>query len=141
MGIPLHQSAELRPPRRGTVWAVSVDSTARVYDLSALDLGNDGDAPNGAGDRPRTVDICLQCETADVYFYFSSASATNLDNTAAQAATSAAAAAQTTHGAVLKSGNMQAGYRINRTTDRYLVVKTASGTATLRLWAASSDST
>lgn len=138
-GIAELQVAEVLPPRRGAVWALAVDSTARNYDLSALAI--DGLAPNGPGDRPRTVAIWMQADTNDVFFHFSPTAQTDLDNTAAQAASSAAAAYATTYGAMLKAGNLPQCFRIMRTTDRYLVVKTASTGGTLRIWAASQETT
>lgn len=138
-GIAEHQIAECLPPRRGAVWSLTVDSTARNYDLSALAI--DGVAPDGAGDRPRTLAVWMQAETNDVFFHFSPDAQTDLSDTTAQAASSAAAAYATTYGAMLKAGNLPTVFRINRTTDRYLVVKAASTSGKLRLWAASQEST
>lgn len=134
-----YQAFELRPPRKGLVLAITVDSTARPYDLAALDIGNDGAPPNGAGDRPRSVMLWMQAETNDVYFYFDSATSNALDNTAAVAAGAAATYANT-YAAVLKAGNVPQAFRINRTTDRWLILKAASTAGVLRIWAASTDS-
>lgn len=136
MGLPLEQSAELRPPRRGEVIALTVDTTARAYDLGSLNLGGDSVVVNT--DRPRSVVIWMQCETADVYLHFSDGSNTDL-NPATVIAAGGAIAFANAYGSVLKSGTQSVGYRINRTQDRYLVVRTSAGTATLRFWAASSD--
>jgi hypothetical protein len=136
MGLPLEQSAELRPPRRGEVIALAIDATARAYDMNSLNLG--GDSVVVDTDRPRTVVMWFQAETADVYVHFSSSNNANLDPATVVSAGSALAFANA-HGSVLKYGAQAVGYRINRTQDRYLVVRTSTGTATLRFWAASSD--
>lgn len=138
MAIVEHQYAELRPPRRGLVLAITTDTTGRAYDLSALDIGNDGTPPLSPGDQPRTVLLFMQADTNDVYFHFSPDSTVTLDNTAAVAA-GAAAVYSTTYGALLRVGTLAA-FRINRQTDRYLVIKAATA-GVIRVWAASADST
>lgn len=139
MAIVEHQYCELRPPRKGTVLTIAVDSTARAYDLSALDIGNDGTAPISPGDRPRSVMLFMTADTNDVYFYFDSVSSAVLDNTAVVAA-GGSPVYSTAFCALLKAANLPTYFRINRQTDRFLVVKTATAAGNLRIWAASADS-
>lgn len=127
------------PPRRGQVWAVTVDSTARAYDLSALGLAG-MPAPEAAGTRPQHVILYLQAETNDVYYYFDSVTGSALDNAAAQAAGAAAVGMQTAHCAVLKAGNAPLKVRIDRSQDKFIQVKAATTSGVLRLWAASAQS-
>lgn len=129
-----HQAANALPPRRGAVLALAIDSTARPYALASLDLAGytQGTSPN-----QQHVFVTLQAITADVWFYFSSATASDLDHAAAISAGSALAYANT-YGWRLPQ-NEERSFRLNRNLDRFLIVKTATGTATL-LIAASSES-
>lgn len=133
MTVALAQFANIVPPRRGAVWAVTVDSTARAYDISKADLG--GYTPDAK--RPNSVFLYLQAETNDVYFYFSSATASDLSDTAAQAASSADLAFANTYGALLEAGGPPLAVRIDRMTDKFLILKAASSSGILRMWAAS----
>ncbi len=126
---------ECDPPRRGSVWVVTVDSTARAYDLSKVALG--GFTPEATQKKRAEVYLWLQAETNDVYFYFSSATASDLSDTAAQAATSADLAFANTYGAILEAGNPPLKLRINRALDKFLILKAASTSGVLRMWAAS----
>jgi hypothetical protein len=126
------QVAGVTPPRKGAVWAVTVDSTARAYNISKLALG--GYTPEGANARPNNVVLYLQAETNDVFFYFSSATDTALSDTAAQTATAADAVFVATHCAILEAGHSEV-FRIDRTLDKFIVVKAASTSGVLRLWA------
>lgn len=120
--------------------AITVDSTARSYDMSALDIGNDGAPPDGPSDRSRFVNLWLQADTNDVFIHFRpDAGAADLDNTQAIAA-GAALVYVNSHGAVIKAGNPPIYLRIQRNVDRFMVLKAASTGGFLRIWAASSDS-
>ncbi len=130
------QDSSLLPPRRGAVWAVTVDSTARAYDLNAVAFGG-SPAPEAAATRPQHVDLWMQAETNDVYFYFDSATGSSLANGTLQAATAAALAFADAYCAVLKAGGPPFKVRIERSLDRYLQVKAASTSGVLRMWAAS----
>lgn len=132
------QAAAVLPPRRGAVWAVTVDSTARAYDLSALALGGAA-APEAAGTRPTHVFLCLQAETNDVYYYFDSATGTALSDTAVQAAASAAVTFANTYGAILEAGGAPTWVRIDRSLDKFLILKAASTSGVLRMWACSAS--
>lgn len=131
------QNAELVPPRRGAILAIAVDSTARPYDLSALELG--GQTPDADLRQRHEVFLWLQAETNDVYFHTSPTTQSDLDNTAKMSAGDPVAFA-TTYGAVLKAGNPPVRMRFDRRVDRWLVLKAASTAGVLRIWAASLSS-
>lgn len=136
------QIDECRPPRRGAVIALTVDSTARAYDLLSLSLA--GFVPPDAQNTQSSVVLWMQAETNDVYFYFASGASgsvvgtdvDDIDNAAAVSAGSSLAFANT-YGAVLEAGNAPLPIRIDRSQDRFLVVKAASTSGVLRFWAAS----
>lgn len=136
MAIVEHQYAELRPPRRGAVLAIATDATPRAYDLSALDIGNDGAPPVAPGDRPRSVLLFIQAD-ADAYIQFSPDSTAVLDPAAAVAVSGAPVYADA-YGARLPAGPLAA-FRINRQIDRFLVLRSAAASI-VRIWAASADS-
>ncbi len=146
----VEQFSECAPPRRGAVLAITVDSTARAYDMKSLALG--GHTPTEAQRDPKRVVLWLQAETNDVYFYFASGAVaadqfsnetavatTDVDDVDNTAAISAGSALSFANGycALLKAGNGPLPVRINRGLDRFLVVKAASTSGTLRLWASS----
>ncbi len=130
------QAATLQPPRRGAVWTLTVDSTARAYDISRLTLGTF--VPSAANKTRANVVLMLQAETADVYFYFDSATGNSLSDTAKQAATPADAAFADTYCAILKAGSSEV-FRIDRTLDKFIQVKAASTSGVLRMWAYSEN--
>ncbi len=129
------QDSSLLPPRRGAVWALTTDATARAYDLTAVAFGG-SPAPEAAATRPQHVDLWLQAETNDVYFYFDSATGTALNNATAQAAAAGALAFADAHCAVLKAGNAPFKVRIERSLDKFIQVKSTAG-GVLRMWACS----
>lgn len=129
------------PPRRGAVIALTVDSTARAYDLQDLTLANV--KPEAQLKRRHELVLWLQAETADVYFYFASGSVdtvvtTDVDDvsdTAAVSAGSALAFANTYCGVIPKGAPIP--FAIDRSIDRFIVVKAASSSGILRIWAGS----
>ncbi len=129
------QFADIAPPRRGAVWAVAVDSSARAYDMTALPLA--GVTPEAAASRPQHVFLYLQAETNDVYFYFDSVTGSALADTTTQSASAAAVTMAAAHAAVLKAGNPPLRVRINRNVDKFIQVKAASTAGVLRMWASS----
>lgn len=135
MSLAEAQIAQSQPPRRGAVIALTVDSTARAYDITGLALG--GKTPDGTA--PSEVTLWMQADTNDVFFHFHSSSATDLANGTTIAAGGAIAFAAA-YGAVLEAGERPIKVRINRALDKFLVVKAASTSGTLRFWACS-DST
>lgn len=128
------QAASSTPPRRGAVLAIDVDSTARAYDITALDLG--GYTPEADHERRNEVVLYLQADTNNVFFYFHSATTSDLSDTAKVTAGAAATFANT-YAAVLKTSDPPLKLRINRNLDRFLVVKAASTAGVLRVWAGS----
>ena len=129
------QAANVRPPRHGACLALTVDTTARAYDLTTLALGT-ALAPDQGVTHSRNVFITMHAETADIYYHFSDAADTDL-NEATVISAGGTLAFNDAYGAVLSTGQDVA-MRLNRTVDKYLVVK-AGSSATLRIWA-SSDS-
>lgn len=135
MGLAEKQAVEVHPPRKGLIKALTVDSTARSYDITALPLA--GVTPDNAATARNEVWLTLQAETADVFFSLSSASYTSLDDTAAAAADGAAMSGYTdTHAARLVADDTIS-FRIDRSRDKFLNVKAASTSGILRFWASS----
>jgi hypothetical protein len=130
--IAEEQGAGLLPPRKSNTWAVTVDSTARAYDISKLAIG--GFTPEASLAKRQQVVLYMQAQTNDVFFYFHSATDSALSDTAAQSAGAADAAFVATHCAVIKAGSAEV-FRIDRTIDKFLVVKAASTSGILRVWA------
>lgn len=129
----VEQAANFVPPRRGAVLALAVDATARPYDMGSLAIG--GFTPDAGFARKSEVIITLQARGARVFFQTSSATASDLDDTAAVAAGGTLAFANT-YGAWIEDGQALS-LTFNRKLDRFLIVKTASGTATLSIWGSS----
>lgn len=123
------------PPRRGAVWAVTVDSTARAYDLSKLPLG--GYTPEASNAKRNEVVLYLQAETNDVYFYFDSATGIGLNDATLQAAGAGAATFADAYGAILEAGGPPLKVRISRSLDKFIQLKAASTSGILRMWAGS----
>jgi len=126
-------AANFTPPRRGDTLALAVDATARAYDMGSLSIG--GYTPDAGLSRKCEVIVTLQARGARVFFHTSSTNAASLDDTAAVAAGGTLAYANT-YGAWIEDGG-QVSLTFDRRKDRYLVVKTASGTATLGIWGSS----
>lgn len=125
------QAMNVVPPRLGKVAAQAVDATSRVYDLTALALG-------GATWRSGVKDflyLTIQADGADIYYALDSVNTGTINDTAATAAGSPMAFG-TTAPVVIKNG-LSAEVRIARDVDRYLLLKTATGTATARIYASS----
>ena len=127
------QGANEIPTRKSAVLALTVDSTARAYDISGLAFG--GYTPDGTNSRNHYVNVYIQAETADIYICFDSTSTVTLDNTAKVAAGGTLAFANT-YGAVIIAGTTVK-CRILRPVDKYMHVKTASTSGVLRMWASS----
>lgn len=127
------QSANVQPPRRGECIALTVDVTARPYDLGALALS--GFTPEADSKRRHELFVTLRAVTSDVWFHLSDGTSSALDPTAAIAVggTLASAAA---HGWVIPAGTEQR-FRIDRSKDTFLVCRTASGAAVLLIRASS----
>lgn len=132
------QSDNIVPPRRGEILAQAVDSTARAYNLALLPIGGKAIVNSKQTDH---IYVTIEADGADIYFQFASSSTpANLDNTASNAAgtawTATTMSANTSYAAKIASGTIR-DFRIERSKDQWLIVKTASGTGTLRLYASS----
>src|SRR6516162_2435691 len=110
----VRQANNVVPPRHGSVAALSVDATARSYDLTALTLGG-----NAFGQQwPEEVYLTLQADGSDVYLLFHSASASDLDNTQSVSAGGTLAFANT-YAAKLPAGGA-VDFRIRRNVDKFI---------------------
>jgi hypothetical protein len=126
------QADNVVPARRGKIIALTVDTTARSYDLTALALSKPF-----VSTQDDTVYITMVCDSADVYYAFHSATASDLSDTSAVAAGAALAYNNAYAARLVKDTTLDT--RINRRVDKFLQVKTASGTAILRFWASSQN--
>lgn len=122
------QAANFTPPRKSNCYAITLDTTARAYDISTL--AANGIVPDE--DRRFEVYITVQAETADLYVYFHTATDSALDRTAAVAAGSATAAYVATHCAYIPAGQERS-YRIDRSIDKFLIVQ-GSAAGKCRVW-------
>lgn len=118
------------------VWVQSVDGTARPYNIALLPFGGKAaPAPNQADH----IYLTLLAETADVFFYFSNATSSVLDDTVTNAAGAALTATTMANTMCARCPfGVPINVRIERNIDSWIVLKCAgSGTATLRVWASS----
>lgn len=131
------QSDNILPPRRGAIWVQTVDATARPYQISLMPFGGKAITSPNQSDH---IYLTLLCETSDVYYFFDSATGSALLDTTANAA-AAAVSATTMSASTAMCARLVAGVptnvRIERCLDQWLQIKTASGAATLRVWASS----
>jgi len=121
------------PPRRGNILALTVDSTARAYDLTAVSLPD-----KYVSNECDYVWLALAADSVNVFFYFDSATGSSLSDTSAISAGSALAF-NDAYAAILPAGQTYL-FRIKRTTDKFLQVKAASTSGILRVWVSSSTS-
>lgn len=128
------QLANVQPPRRGECFALTVDSTARAYDITVLAFG--GIAPEAGHSRRLETFVTLRAITNDVYFYFSNVNTADLDNTSVIAAGGALAYANP-QGFPIAAGT-EVRVRLDRSRDLFLIVKAASTSGTLFFRASSS---
>lgn len=127
------QASNVRPPRHGNSLALTVDSTARAYDLTGLVLG--GEAVDGVASQHRNVFLTLRAVTSDIYFHFSDAADTDLEEATVISAGAALAFSDDAGGLV--PAGQEVAVRIDRAKDKYLVVKVASTSGTLMMWSSS----
>lgn len=112
------QAANFTPPRKSNIYAITLDTTARAYNIASL--AANGIVPDE--DRRFEVYVTIQAETADLFLYFHTATDSALDRTAAVAAGSATAAYVATHAAMIPAGQERS-YRIDRSIDKFLIVQ------------------
>jgi len=131
------QDGNVIPSRAGFVMNQAVDSTSRGYDMRKLQFADETFTVRQAS-QANLVWVDLTAEGADVYYVFDSAAVgTNtLDDTSINAVgvawTGFPAAGTHTHAGVIKVGTSRQ-VRIDRQQDITLILKTASGTANLRI--------
>lgn len=111
------------PPRKGLLSAIAVTSTSAPYEMATY--GQTAYA-SGANYEPHYWNF--QADGNDVYIAFSTATLT-VDNTAA-GALAATICAKIPNGTTLQC-------MLNPASDIWFAIKTASGTATLRIWRSS----
>lgn len=134
MDEAIRQAANVVAPRKGAVLVFSVDSTARAYDLTGVAIGK-------AYDSVRVSDfiyVRMEAEGGDVYYHFDSATSSALNDTSAISA-GGSVAFNNAYGARLPKDSI-IDIRIDRAVDKFIVLKTSSGTAKLRFYAASQPS-
>lgn len=127
------QAMNVVPPRRGAILAITLDATARPYNLTLLTMG--GVAYNAA--LAQHIYLTLQAETANCWYFFHSATDSALDKTAAIAAGATAGYANT-HAAYLPAGQ-SVSHRIKLNVDKWIEVQ-GSGAGILRIFASSQPS-
>lgn len=129
------QAANVTPPRRSQTLVIATDATARAYDLWSVGFAGHA-APNTTAGR-LFVYLSLQATGAACWYQLSDVSTATLDPSAAITAGSALAYVAT-HGAFVADGSEKM-IRINRNVDRYLIIRTASGTGKLVIYASSEE--
>ena len=128
----VEQHSNVLFPENGQTLAITLDNTARSYDLTSLDLG--GGVPEGDLDRRLEVFLCVQSDGADAFLSFSKTAKTINETTTVAAGGTLAFA----DGMAAKVVNNLAPirFRIDRSRAKFLNVK-GSAAGTLRLWVAS----
>lgn len=120
-------ASSVLPPQQ--VWAQAVDVTSRAYDISAAALTPTGDSfTPGMAQR---VYITIQADGAAVYCALDTASRTIAHGTAVAAGETPAYA--DAHCCVIPDGQERS-FLVKRSVHKYLMLKTASGTATARIY-------
>lgn len=118
------------------VWVQAVDGTARPYNIALLPLG--GRAATNPNQRDH-IYVTMQAQTADIFFYFSNATSSVLDDTAINAvgvALTGSTMANTMPYRLIAGSSID--LRIERSLDTWIILKCAgASTATLRLYASS----
>lgn len=122
----LFQSSLARAPRRGSVIALTVDSTARPYRLDNIPLVTEGAS---------RMFVALQADGGAIYYYFSDASHDDLDEATIIAAGDTLEFGDE-YGAMLTDGAIH-DLALDADVDKYLIVKTISSDATLRIFVSS----
>lgn len=125
----LERSARVLPPRRGQGIAVVVSSTPQVYDLRDLEFDGKDDYDG------RYVTLTLAARTATIYYYFSETDDTDIDP--AIVIDEGDPLEFDTRVAIPIDAGAFHTVEIDRQKDKYLVLVTAGGGATLRLWPSS----
>lgn len=109
------------PARKGLNYVITLDTTARVYDLRTMLFGR-LQAPGTNTTNADRVMIRLKARTADLYYHFDSTNTVTLDKTAALAAGGTLIEGTTTYGDWLAAGTWE-DVTISRDVDMYLHVQ------------------
>jgi len=135
MGIvneSMQNNANLLPARRGNGAALTVDGTARAYDLRTLAWNGQSFFQN----VDEALFLDLQNDGANpIYFYFSPTNTVDLNEATVTAAGGTLALANAVP-KVLRSAQ-DAPVELERDIDLFLIVKATGGTSTLRIFPSS----
>ncbi len=130
------QSDNVVPGRIGSIWPQAVDATSRPYNISLLPFGGKALVNSNEIDH---IYLTMTADGGDVYFAFGSVTGT-VDDTAGNAAgvalTATTMSVGTTFAQKIPNGTTVS-LRIERRLDKWLMLKTSAGTATLRVNASS----
>lgn len=121
------------PPRRSLILPITLDATARAYDLRSMLFGR-LIAPDPAAVNGDKVMLRIRTFSADLYYYFAPDNTVTLDKTQAISAGGAIAVANT-YGDHLAAGTWE-DVTIDRSVDQYIHVQ-GSGAGTLIIRASS----
>lgn len=127
------QDANIQPPRKGEIMAQTVDSTARAIDLTKLSFN--GQTWQASQKEYLYVTLLNESSSTNIYYYTATDSTVNLDQTLVVAA-GGTPSLRTTDPWVLFPLQKEP-IRLQRDVDKFLHVKVASGTATLRIGSSS----
>lgn len=131
------QSDGIEPPRRGKIWVQTIDATARPYQISLMPFGGKAIVNAAQVDH---IYLTLLAETNDVFYFFDSATGSSLSDTATNNAGTAVSATTMSASAAMACrlvAGVPVNVRIERSLDQWIQLKTASGAATVRIWASS----
>lgn len=120
MGLHTDLADNVIPPRKSSCIVLTLDTTARAYDLRTLLLGRLA-APSTTSPNPDRVYLAITARTADCYLQFDSTNTVTLDKTAAIAAGSALAETNT-FGDIIPAGVLRS-FELQRAKDMYLHVQ------------------
>src|SRR5882762_3273209 len=130
------QDANIQPPRRGQVVALTVDATPRAYALTGLTLNAQKFQQNS--NEHLFLTLRNDNATTNLYYLFSDVISAALDPTLAVAAGSPLAFSDAYGDFIPPSSAVNV--RIQRGIDKFLIVRTGTGTAILRLYPSSESS-
>lgn len=128
------QDANIQPPRRGQVIAQDVSATAFPIDMTKLAFN--GQTWNGAQQEFLYLTLVNESATTTIYYYFQPA-ATPLTGDPAVINTAATQPAFVDTSMWPLLPLQKESIRLRRDVDKFMVVRTASGNATLRLTSSS----
>lgn len=127
------QAYNIIPPRRGNGFALTVDSSARVYSLAGIAWG--GKTPDAQWLNTGLFLSLINDGTTAIYFRFQSVSTNDMDPT--NYVSAGGTIALDNKYACILPPNSYAELRLDPGEDLYLSVKTSSSTSVLRVHASS----